>query len=384
MHAYGNDDLTTIDVLTTYTVTRKEIANYPWGEVLDVDGNPAGASLNEVVDYMNSQFEYTGGTGGVPPDITSPLTASVVEGTAFSYSITADHVPNLYLASGLPAGLSCNPSTGVISGVTSVLGPHNIMITAINAYGSDTETLVVTVLVAGGYHNSSSVRFRDHIYQHHLVVNTSAAINDGSNDPWSITAWVYVNNITTNMDLFAQGNTSGKGYRHIYMDTSGRIVLTFYRSGLVRTYRTQESLTPAAWVQLSVVYAAAPSCAIYFNGVAKTVDLVTNTLSAESKGTSNMRIGRGPGIASDAYWMDGYLDEWVYWNIALSAGQVTSVYNGGVPHDLTLLGFAANMMQWLLMGDGDSYPVLTDNAAGNVHDATMTNMTAFNIINFVP
>jgi len=42
------------------------------------------------------------------------------------------------------------------------------------------------------------------------------------------------------------------------------------------------------------------------------------------------------------------------------------------------------MMQWLLMGDGDAYPLLSDNAAGGVHDAVMTNMTAFNIVSFTP
>lgn len=168
------------------------------------------------------------------------------------------------------------------------------------------------------------------------------------------------------------------------MDNTGHVILKFYRTGTLRTYRSDTALTADTWMHISVVYAAAPSCAIYFNGVAQAVTLVDNTLVAESKGTTNMRIGRGTGAVTDAYWMDGFLDEWVYWNIALSAGQVTTIYNGGVTHDLSLLAFAANMVQWLLMGDGDSYPTLNDNSIGNGHPATMINMTALNIVSFTP
>lgn len=381
LHAYAND-LGTIDILATYTLTRKEVANFPHTDVLDIDGNPAGGTLAEVVDYLNSQFEATG--GGAIPVITSPLTSSVVEGLAYLYTIEATNTPSLFLASGLPEGLVCNPVTGVISGVTSVLGPHNILISAINAYGGDSKTLVLTVEVVGGYHNTYSVKFKDHIYQHFLAITSTAAIDDGSNEPWSISTWLYVRNITTNMDIFAQGDTTGNGYRHVYMDNSGRIVLKFYRTGNLRTYRTQTSLTAITWTHLTMVYAADPSCTIYFDGVAQAVDLVDNTLVLESKGTANMRIGRGPGVAASAYWMDGFMDEWAYWNVSLSAGQVALVYNGGSTHDLSLLAFAANLRQWLLMGDGDSYPTINDNAVGGLHPATMTNMTSLNIVSFTP
>jgi len=139
LHAYGNDDGLTIDILATYTITRLEVANYPWTEIQDINGDPAGVTINDVVNYLNSQFEASG--GGAIPVITSPLTSNVVEGLAYIYAIEADNSPSLYLASGLPEGLVCNPVTGIISGVTSALGPHAILISAINAYGGDTETL---------------------------------------------------------------------------------------------------------------------------------------------------------------------------------------------------------------------------------------------------
>src|SRR5207237_9993250 len=50
------------------------------------------------------------------PVITSPLTACGAVGSAFSYTITATNNPTSFTASPLPAGLTVNTSTGVISG----------------------------------------------------------------------------------------------------------------------------------------------------------------------------------------------------------------------------------------------------------------------------
>lgn len=85
------------------------------------------------------------GTGVALPVITSPLTASGNETVAFSYTIVATNSPTSYNATGLPAGLSINTTTGVISGTPTTAGTYNVTISATNIAGSDTETLVITV-----------------------------------------------------------------------------------------------------------------------------------------------------------------------------------------------------------------------------------------------
>jgi len=74
------------------------------------------------------------------------LTANGSVGTAFSaYTITALNAAASYSATGLPAGLSVNTSNGQITGTPTSAGTFNVTISATNAAGSDSKTLVITI-----------------------------------------------------------------------------------------------------------------------------------------------------------------------------------------------------------------------------------------------
>jgi hypothetical protein len=78
--------------------------------------------------------------------ITSTLTASGSTGFAFSYNITATNSPTKYNASGLPAGLSVNTSSGLISGTPTTNGTTTSTLSAINATGTGQAYLVISVI----------------------------------------------------------------------------------------------------------------------------------------------------------------------------------------------------------------------------------------------
>jgi Carbohydrate binding module (family 6)/Putative Ig domain len=79
------------------------------------------------------------------PLITSALKDTGTVNTAFSYAITASNTPNSYSATGLPAGLNVNTSTGVISGTPTALGTSNVTIAATNSSGSGNAVLSITI-----------------------------------------------------------------------------------------------------------------------------------------------------------------------------------------------------------------------------------------------
>ncbi len=79
------------------------------------------------------------------PVISSSLNTTGTEDAAFSYQIEASNNPTSFSASGLPAGLGYDPSTGLISGTPTVDGTFGPSISAINLGGTDTETLTLII-----------------------------------------------------------------------------------------------------------------------------------------------------------------------------------------------------------------------------------------------
>lgn len=118
-----------------------------------VSGTPSAAgTFNATVTATNVT-----GTGSQPvtitiglaaPAITSPGTASGTGGQPFSYQITASNLPSSYGASGLPAGLTVDTASGLISGTPTVTGTFNATISAANSAGSGSQGLAITIALA--------------------------------------------------------------------------------------------------------------------------------------------------------------------------------------------------------------------------------------------
>ncbi len=94
--------------------------------------------------FSNVAYSQTAPTGS--PEISSATSVTATIAAPFSYSINASASPTIYNASGLPAGLSINSSTGGISGIPTELGQSEISIAATNASGTGTATLILKVI----------------------------------------------------------------------------------------------------------------------------------------------------------------------------------------------------------------------------------------------
>src|SRR5438094_1475128 len=112
-------------------------------------GTDAGSPYSVTISATNP-----GGTGSATltltinpptPVIQPPFQATGQVGVAFSYQITATNNPTSYNATGLPAGLSVNTSTGLISGTPTTAGTYSVTISATNAGGTGSATLTLTI-----------------------------------------------------------------------------------------------------------------------------------------------------------------------------------------------------------------------------------------------
>jgi hypothetical protein len=77
--------------------------------------------------------------------ITSATSAQGVLGAPFSYQIVANNSPTWYTASGLPPGVGCDRSTGLISGIPTQTGTFSAHVEASNLRGTASTTISFTI-----------------------------------------------------------------------------------------------------------------------------------------------------------------------------------------------------------------------------------------------
>jgi len=156
----------TYTLTATNTPTAFSASGLPAGLSFDtasgvISGTPTAIGLSSVTLGATNAV----GTGSAtltltvtppPPVITSSVSATAPNGSPFSYTITATNTPTSFSASGLPAGLSVNTSTGVISGTPTTAGLSSIILGATNAVGTGNATLTLTVTPSAPVISSST------------------------------------------------------------------------------------------------------------------------------------------------------------------------------------------------------------------------------------
>lgn len=118
-------------------------------------------ALNNAVTIANSikasaaavQSNATGAAGpgspavpGAPVITSSPLDQTNL-GAGYDYQIAATNTPTSFAVNGtLPAGLTLNTTTGVITGTSTSVGIATVQISATNAAGTGTASLTIGVV----------------------------------------------------------------------------------------------------------------------------------------------------------------------------------------------------------------------------------------------
>ena len=197
------------------------------------------------------------------------------------------------------------------------------------------------------------------------------SFGDGSTDSaFSISSWLNMDNVVR-FRIISKYDTSKEEY--LFSTSSGRqLVLNLYsqNNSSVRIGRICSTvLTPyiGTWIHVCATYDGSGTSSgikIYINGVRD--DNNNNNAGsyvAMQNNTAPLRIGSGA-----SYFANGSIDETAIFNTELSTSDVTSIYNSGVPNDISSL----NPVAWYRFEEG-SGTTATDSAGSN--NGTITGAT---------
>jgi fibronectin type 3 domain-containing protein len=140
---------TSLGLVTTYTDYNVQDNQAYYYVTTAVDSGEESAYSNQASAVLPSAVSQTATISLVPlgPVITSATSASGTVGSAFSYQIAASNSPTSYAATGLPAGLSVNTTTGLISGTPTAGGTSTVTLSATNSGGTGSAKLTLTISV---------------------------------------------------------------------------------------------------------------------------------------------------------------------------------------------------------------------------------------------
>jgi len=175
----------------------------------------------------------------------------------------------------------------------------------------------------------------------------------------TLSAWINLDSLGAFQGIISK-RSSTTNYQLFIRNTN---VLSFYDGRIATNDNT--ALTAGSWIHVAVVVSGS-SASFYRDGSFSS----TGSGISVNSNTANLTIGE---ILGGSF-LNGKVDEVSVFDSALSASDITSIYNSGVPGDLTSL----SPVGWWRMGDNDggTGTTITDQGSGG-NDGTLTNGPTF-------
>lgn len=253
--------------------------------------------------------------------------------------------------------------------------PYNIEIEATDANGQTFSKQFSIEVV--GFSNTKSLLF-DGIDE--KVVFGNKFLYDRSNQ-WSFSIWIKPDNTAAQYTIYSKvtndGNVYGWGF---YQLATAKIRAQVRTASSLTLHDGSLSVNVGAWNHIVITYNGGSN----LNGLKIYVNGVLDTIPASATLAGTLLLGQDAMIAArnTTWYYPGRMDEMTVWNKELTTLEVSELYNSGDPTYPPEHSASANLVNWYKLGDGDTFPTITDNVGSD--DGTMTNMEAGDIITDVP
>jgi len=205
------------------------------------------------------------------------------------------------------------------------------------------------------------------------------------NTPFSISIWAKNVNPSLGEYTLLSTRNPAQGYRGLLFEVYlGGFLFQLLNStsNYIQVESPQSGLPMGVWSSYIVTYdgsGLAAGVKFYLNAAPLTVNTNVDNLNGMTSVSS-----LGATIANDvqgSYW-DGNLNQLSTWNVALTQAQVTAIYNGGTPNNLSVLPFAADLTYWYYLGNGDTPSTIYDHKS--TANGTGVNLTSASFVADVP
>ena len=212
--------------------------------------------------------------------------------------------------------------------------------------------------------------------------DNSLSFGTGSADvAMSISMWIKVDlegtSTSNNIGLMVKGDE----YNFFIDQQWDRI--TFVRedasaSGYIRKISANGSVTSDVWTHIVVTSddsETASGITIYIDGDVSSLATGTGSYTSTENTSSDLRIGSSVYGSSDASgtnyrYTDGVISNVAMWNSKLSAGNVTTLFNGGREYDIAS-GLGTNLVAWWPLNEGTGTSAA--DGSSNSNTGTLTN-----------
>ena len=234
---------------------------------------------------------------------------------------------------------------------------------------------------AAGFTNEKSLLF-DGVDEY---VDCGTFTGFDSVSAFTFSGWIKFNAVGKYQGVFIRGGNSSN-WIQIRIETNDSIRIACRNGGTGDGVSASSLVTTGQWYHIAMVFDGggatdSDKLKLYLDGSDISLTYSGTIPSTTSSTSAGLIFGYGN---SPAYAFDGYMDEFAVFDYALDSTQITDIYNSGTPTDLDNTSGVTAPVHWWRMGDGDTYPTITDVGTTAGNDGTMTNMESGDIVTDTP